>query len=95
MTIFWHCPSIRFYLCVAIYVCAQSNQSASKDCIFLGFCILLYPRNSSSGAAVSPFFLLYFFRIQLGQPSTVKVASNLIRLLSYENKVRAVSSNYL
>jgi hypothetical protein len=26
-------------------------------------------------------------RIQLGQPATVKVAANLIRLLAYQNKV--------
>lgn len=30
-------------------------------------------------------FLIY--RIQLGQPATVKVAANLTRLLSYNNKV--------
>lgn len=27
------------------------------------------------------------YRIQLGQPATVKVAANLVRLLSYNNKV--------
>lgn len=28
------------------------------------------------------------YRIQLGQPATVKVAANLVRLISYNNKVR-------
>jgi hypothetical protein len=30
-------------------------------------------------------------RIQLGQPATVKVAANLIRLLAYQNKVCSVA----
>jgi hypothetical protein len=30
-------------------------------------------------------------RIQLGQPATVKVAANLVRLLSYSNKVGLIS----
>lgn len=32
-------------------------------------------------------FIFYVYRIQLGQPATVKVAANLVRLLSYNNKV--------
>jgi len=31
--------------------------------------------------------VFYLCRIQLGQPATVKVAANLVRLLSYNNKV--------
>lgn len=31
--------------------------------------------------------LLMAFRIQLGQPATVKVSANLIRMLAYNNKV--------
>lgn len=49
-------------------------------------------------ASVTHFQVLYVFelsylssdftyRIQLGQPATVKVAANLVRLLSYNNKV--------
>jgi len=30
-------------------------------------------------------------RIQLGQPATVKVAANLIRLLAYQNKVCSIA----
>ncbi|KAL0337163.1 UNVERIFIED_CONTAM: Proteasome subunit beta type-6 [Sesamum calycinum] len=33
-----------------------------------------------------PFGVIKIVRIQLGQPSTVKVAANLVRLLSYNNK---------
>ncbi|RWV97283.1 hypothetical protein GW17_00039943 [Ensete ventricosum] len=32
-------------------------------------------------------YFLHQHTIQLGQPSTVKVAANLVRLLSYQNKV--------
>lgn len=38
-------------------------------------------------------FNFFGCRIQLGQPATVKVSANLVRLLSYQNKV--VSSSLL
>ena len=34
-------------------------------------------------------YLFFMHRIQLGQPATVKVAANLVRLLAYNNKVGA------
>lgn len=45
--------------------------------------------------------MIFFFScsIQLGQPATVKVAANLVRLISYNNKVHTldliVSSTFL
>lgn len=55
--------------------------------LFLSAKNILHDYQSTIHYTFLIYLLLLIIRIQQGQPATVKVASNLIRLLSYQNKV--------